>query len=131
MLSATKGLMGKLWLLSPGLRVWLGVLITVNLVIPLGFFGRVEAQVTAAAFLTGFAIGVVLFKMQGFTRLLGLMHAPWFLLIPFLWGQLAVVPADDVIGLWMRAVMLLDGLALIPDTMDVVKFLAGDHRAVR
>ena len=131
MLSATKGLMGKLWLLSPGLRLWLLVLILVNVVIPLGFFGRVEAQVTAGMFLIGFSIGVVLFKFQGFTRLLGLMHAPMIPLVIFLWTRLASAPAETPFGLWLRAVIVLDSIALVFDVADVIRYLAGDHKPVR
>ena len=71
MLSAAKGLMGKLWMLSPGLRVWLGVLIILNGVAPLWFLDHPEAWVAMATFHSGFLVGVVLFKIQGFTRLLG------------------------------------------------------------
>ena len=123
--------MGKLNLLSPGLRVWLGVLIVVNLVMPWAFWQRVEAQATVVAFMAAFVIGITLFKLQGFTRLLGVMHFTWFPLIGFLWSRLDQVPAEDLFGLWMRAVILLNGAALIFDVKDVIKYVAGDHQLVR
>ena len=131
MLSAAKGLMGKLWMLSPGLRVWLGVLIVLNGVVPLWFLDHLEAWVAMASLHGGFLVGVVLFKLQGFTRLVGLMHAPWIVLLVLLWGKMDQVPAGDPFGLWMRVVFTLDAVAMAFDAKDVIKYLAGDRQPVR
>ena len=131
MLSAAKGLMGKLWMLSPGLRVWLGVLIILNGVAPLWFLDHPEAWVAMATFHSGFLVGVVLFKIQGFTRLLGLMHTPWIVLLVLAWGKMGEVPASDLFGLWLRVVFTLDSVALVFDAKDVIKYLAGDRQPVR
>ncbi len=131
MLSAAKGLMGKLWMLSPGLSVWLGALIILNGVAPLWFLDHPEAWVAMATFHSGFLVGVVLFKSQGFTRLLGLMHAPWIILLALLWGTMGEVPASEPFGLWMRVVFTLDAVALVFDAKDVIKYLAGDRQPVR
>ena len=131
MLNAAKGLMGKLWMLSPGLRVWLGVLIILNGVVPLWFLNHPEAWVAMATFHSGFLIGVVLFKIQSFTRLLGLMHAPWIILLALLWGKMGEVSASEPFGLWMRVVFTLDAVAMLFDTKDVIKYLAGDRQPVR
>ena len=131
MLTAAKGLMSKLWQLSPGLRVWLAVLITVNGILPLWFLDRVEAWVAMGVLHGGFLIGVVLFQRQGLTRLLGLMHAPWILLLVLLWPQMDQVPASEPFGLWIRVAFTLDAIALVFDAKDVLKYLAGDHAPVR
>ncbi len=131
MLSAAKGFMRKLWMLSPGLRVWLGVLIALNAVVPLWFLDHLEAWVAMATVPGAFLLGVVLFQRYGFTRLLGLMHAPWIILLVLLWGKMGQIPASDPFGLWMRVVFTLDSVALVFDTKDVIKYLAGDRHPVR
>ncbi len=131
MLSAAKGFMGKLWMLSPGLRVWLGVLILLNGIVPLWFLDHLEAWVAMAALHGGFLVGVVLFQRYGLTRLLGLMHAPMIPLVIFLWIRLPDTPVETPFGLWLRAVIVLDSIALVFDMTDVIKYLAGDHKPVR
>jgi len=119
-------------MLSPGLRVWLGVLIILNGVVPLWFLDHPEAWVAMATFHSGFLVGgVVLFKIQGFTRLLGLMHAPWIILLVVLWGRMGQVPASEPFGLWMRVVFTLDAVAMVFDAKDVIKYIAGDRQPVR
>ena len=131
MLSAMKGFMGKLWMLSPGFRVWLGVLIVLNGVVPLWFLDHPEAWVAMATVHGGFLVGVVLFQRYGFTRLLGLMHAPWIVLLVLVWGAMGQVPASDPFGLWLRVVFTLDAIELVFDAKDVIKYLAGDRQPVR
>ena len=131
MLRAAKEFMGKLWMLSPGLRVWLGVLIVLNGIVPLWFLDHPEAWVAMATVHGAFLIGVVLFKRQGFTRLVGLMHAPWIILLMVLWGKMGQVPASDPFGLWMRVVFTLDSIELVVDAKDVIKYLTGDRQPVR
>ena len=131
MLSAAKSFMGKLWMLSPGLRVWLGVLIVLNGIVPLWFLDHPEAWVAMATVHSAFLIGVVLFKIQGFTRLLGLMHVPWIILLALLWGKMGQVPTSEPFGVWMRVVFALDAVALVFDAKDVIKYLAGDRQPVR
>ena len=131
MLNAAKGLMGKLWLLSPGLRAWLGVLIVVNGIAPLWFLNQPEAWVAMGGLHGGFLIGVVLFKRQGFTRLLGLMHAPWVVTLVLVWQGMGQVPASESFGLWMRTVFVLDAVAIVFDAKDVIQYVAGDHQPVR
>lgn len=131
MISAAKDFMGKLWLLSTGLRVWLWMLVVAHGIIPLWFLDHLEAWVAMGALHGGFLLGVVLFKRYGFTRLLGLMHAPWIALLILLWGTMDQVPVSDPFGLWMRTVFVLDVIALAFDTKDVIKYFAGDRKPVR
>ena len=131
MLSAAKAFIGKLRKLSLGLQMWLWVLIVLNAVVPLWFLDHPEAWVAMATLHGGFLLGVVLFQRYGFTRLLGLMHAPWIILLVLLWGKMGQVPASDPFGLWMRVVFTLDSVAMVFDAKDVVKYLAGDRQPVR
>lgn len=131
MIRAAKDFMGKLWLLSIGLRVWLWMLVVAHGIIPLWFLDHLEAWVAMAGLHGGFVIGVALFKEQGFTRLLGIMHAPWIVLLVLLWQRMDQVPVSEPFGLWIRTVFVLDVIALAFDTKDVIKYLKGDRKPVR
>ncbi len=58
-------------------RLWMMLLMTANVVVPLFFLGRLEAQVVLAATLSSLVLFTLLTARGGFTRLLGLGHLPW------------------------------------------------------
>ena len=62
-------------------RLWLALLITANLIVPVFFIGHVEAQVVVAALLGSMVLMTVLTRLTGFTRLLGLGHIFWIPLL--------------------------------------------------
>ena len=130
MLSLMKDFNAKMFA-SPIQTAWLQLLILVNMVIPLFFLRSIEAQVTFACIVLGMMIGVTIFKVQGFTRLMGLMHLPWLFLIIFLLGRLGQTPASGFFGIWIRVVILLNSISLIFDVIDVIKYAAGDRKPSR
>ncbi len=108
-------------------RRWLMLLVAVNLVVPLFFLNRLEAQVVVVIFLTSAMLMTVLTANSGFTRLLGLGHILWFPLLFFLWFRLDQIPADDFFGLWIRALMAMNAASLAIDIVDVTRYIAGDR----
>jgi hypothetical protein len=58
----------------------------INFVMPFVFYQRIVAQAIFLAAMIGVGIGLIIFKLQGFTRLMGLMHLAWFPLLYFLVG---------------------------------------------
>ncbi len=108
-------------------QVWLMLLVLANMIVPLFFLGRREAQVVIGVFVASAVMQVVLTSVTGFTRLLGLGHILWFPLLYFLWMRLEQNPADDFFGLWIRMVMMLNALSLVIDVVDVVRYIAGDR----
>ncbi len=70
---------------------WLAVLILVNLVGGLYYFGSLEGKLVVAAFFGAIIVMEAIFKAKGFVRLLGLGHIFWVPLVPWLalrldWG---------------------------------------------
>lgn len=128
---SAKGLMAKMDELSIGWRIGLRVLMALNIAVPLFFLPRVEAQATLAAILLAFTTGTVIYARVGFVRLVGAMHWPWIPLLAFFVTRLEQIPANDFFGLWVRAVILTNGLTLISDIKDVTQYLAGNHQPVR
>ena len=63
----------------------------------------------------------------GFTRLLGLGHVLWVPLVAWLWTRLPQIPAADFFGIWIRSLMAVNAISLVIDTVDVMRYLAGDR----
>ena len=108
-------------------RLWLMLLVFGNMVLPLFYLGRVEARVVLVVMLLGMTLMTILTALTGFSRLLGLGHILWIPLIYFLWTRLDGLPADDLYGLWIRALMAINTVSLIIDGVDVTRYIAGDR----
>ena len=108
-------------------QLWLLLLVCMNLVVPLYFLNRLEAQVVVGGLLVSMLLMTVLTARTGFTRLLGLGHIAWVPLLVFLWTRLDAVPADDGFGIWIRVLITLNALSLIIDAVDVIRYIAGDR----
>ncbi len=108
-------------------QLWLMLLVTFNLIIPLFFLNRLEAQVVVGALVASMILMTVLTAISGFTRLLGLGHIFWIPLLYFLWMRLEQNPADDFFGLWLRVLMIINAASLIIDVIDVGRYIAGDR----
>ncbi len=108
-------------------RLWLLLLLTLNLIAPLVFIERLEAQTTVAALLVSMALMTGLTGLSGFSRLLGLGHIVWVPLLYFLWTRLGEIPTADAFGLWVRAVIAINATSLVIDAVDVIRFVAGER----
>ena len=108
-------------------RLWLLLLLTLNLIAPLVFIGRIEVQATLGALLVSMALMTGLTGLSGFSRLLGLGHIVWLPLLAFLSTRLAEIPAADAFGLWVRAVIAINATSLVIDAVDVIRYAAGDR----
>lgn len=108
-------------------RLWLMLLIFFNLLVPLFYIHRVEAQVVLGALLASATLMTVLTGLSGFTRLLGLGHIFWLPLLYFLWNRLGQIPTDDLFGVWIRIVIAVNAISLVIDGIDVFRYIAGDR----
>ncbi len=108
-------------------QLWLGLLISANLIAPFFFLEHVEARVTIAALLLSITLMTALTARFGFSRILGLGHVAWLPLLAFLVVRVDEVPAATAFGVWLRAVIVLDAISLVLDAVDVVRFLRGDR----
>ena len=118
-----KGLMQ----MPAGWRPWLGFLVTANLLVPLFFIDRPEAQLAVAAVFASMMLMTLITGLTGFTRLLGLGHVFWIPLLYFLWTRLPEIPVDSFYGVWIRVLMVANAISLAIDTADVFRYLAGDR----
>ena len=111
-------------------RLWLMLLVTMNLAVPLFFLDRREAQFILGALLVSMALMTILTAKFGFTRILGLGHILWLPLVFFLWLRLSHIPADDFFGFWIRVVLILNTASLVLDAVDVTRYIRGDKQQI-
>ena len=108
-------------------RLWMLLLVSVNIVLPLFFIGRLEAQLTLVGMAVSMLLMTGLTAASGFSRLVGLGHIVWIPLVVFLATRLSEVPASDFYGIWLRALLVANSLSLVIDFVDVVRYVAGDR----
>ena len=108
-------------------RLWLLLLVTANVIIPLFFLNRLEGQVVLGTIVVSMFLMTVLTGLSGFGRLLGLGHILWIPLLYFLWTRLGQIPAVDFFGIWIRVLMALNAMSLVIDATDVIRYLGGER----
>ncbi len=111
-----------------GWQLWLMVLVTLNMVVPLFHLDYFEAQVVLGVFMASAMLFTVMTARFGFTRLLGLGHIFWVPLLIFLATRLDQYPADAFFGIWLRALIFLNAVSLVIDTVDVIRYIRGDRK---
>jgi len=102
-------------------QLWVALLMTLNGLAPLFFL---PARIAGEA-LVAMALGMALAERHGFTRLLGVMHLPWLLLVP---RALASIPGSSGgLRTWLIALVAADCASLLLDALDILRYLAGDR----
>jgi len=115
--------------LPMGWQWWSRVLLFNNLVMPIFFLNHVESRWVLVAVFIAALMGKMIVKMQGFTKLIGLMHIPWLVLLPYIWTRLEFVPASDLYGLWIRSILIINGISLLIDFSDVLRYIRGNRKS--
>ena len=100
-----------------------------NLFVPAFFPDLLEAKAVIVTFACGGALMMFLTDRYGYTRILGLGHIFWLALVPFLLTRWSLHPADTPIGIWLRAVTVINIISLILDAVDVFRYLRGERGA--
>ena len=123
MLREIKELVGGAWALHPVWRVWMTTLLAVNGVAPLFFLPRLTAVITIVASLTALAMALPLVRLHGYSKLLGLIHAPW---VPMVAASIYLYPGADVMSpykAWLTASIVLSIGSLVIDVSDIFRFV--------
>ena len=109
-------------------QLWVMLLAAANLVAALFFLHRLETQVVLGTFGASMVLMTLLTGRFGFTRIVGLGHILWIPMLVFLFIRLGDIPVSDAFGIWIRALFLLNGISLVIDAMDAIRYIAGDRR---
>jgi len=118
--------MSKMMRFRPVPRIWVLALMTVNMA-SLYFIDTLEGQVVLGVFMMG---GMFMFTMDakmGFVRLMGAGHFLWFLMLPWLYMRLPQIPADSLMYKWVLAVIVMNGISLVIDVWDVIRYAKGER----
>jgi hypothetical protein len=115
--------------MAMGWQLWLMVLVVHNMIVPLFYFGRLEAQVVFVTLLASMGLMTLITAKTGFTRLLGFGHILWVPLLYWLWTRLPQIPTGDIFGVWVRSLMVVNAISLVIDAVDVARYIAGDRAA--
>ena len=110
-----------------GLAFWIALLLMVNMLVPLVFITTVEGQFVLLSALAGAATQLVIFRLKGFVRLLGIGHLYWLPLLPWLSTRLDGPPEWGPFSLWVMSVIVLNGVSLVIDATDVWRYAVGDR----
>ncbi len=94
---------------------------------PVAFWGQAEARIVFGTILVAALLMVVITGLVGFTRLLGLGHFVWYPMLYYLWTRLPAHPVDQPFGLYLRILMVLNGISLVLDVADVLRSLHGER----
>ncbi len=108
-------------------KLWLSLLVAANVFVPLFYFQQLEAQIVLGTMEANMALMTFLTSRFGFTRILGLGHIFWIPLLSFLLTRLGNFPVGDAYGAWLRALIVVNSGSLLIDTVDVIRYLAGDR----
>ncbi len=113
-----------------GVRLWMLLLVSANLILPVIYFQQSEARIVLLTFLASFLLMVLITGTTGFTRLVGLGHIFWVPLVLFLVSRLDSIPATDAYGIWIRSVIALNTISLVLDAVDAVRFARGERSEI-
>ena len=119
-----------LFRLPVGVRLWMLLLVSANLILPIIYFQQSEARIVLLTFFAGILLMVVITGTSGFTRLVGLGHIFWIPLVLFLVSRLGSIPATDAYGIWIRSVIAVNTISLVLDAIDVVRFARGERSEI-
>ena len=119
-----------LFRLPIAVQLWMLLLVSANLILPVIYFQQSEARIVLLTFFAGILLMVIITGASGFTRLLGLGHIFWVPLVLFLISRLGSIPATDAYGIWIRSVIAVNTISLVLDAIDVVRFARGERSEI-
>ncbi len=107
--------------------LWVGLMAALNVIGAIYFFAALEAKVVLAAVIAGMIVQIAIFSAKGFVRLLGVGHVFWLAMVPWLATRLESIGLDGALGYWLAAVIVVDGVSLVIDAGDVLRYIRGDR----
>ena len=125
-MSAMIGFMKGIRSMPAPVRAWVGLLSATNMA-SIAFIGHLEAQVVLAALMLGAVVQAAIFSQLGFVRLLGLGHFHWIPMLYWMFTRLDAIQAEPAFYYWVLVLFAINGISLVIDVIDVVRYVAGDR----
>ena len=109
--------------------LWLGLLVLVNLGGGVLFIRTMEGQLALVCMVAAFLIMWFIYAQKGFVRLLGVGHLiAWTPQMVF-YTQ-SVGNTAGLFQYWIISVLVLNGICLVIDFVDVVRYSLGDRQPI-
>ncbi len=107
--------------------VWVGLLLALNMIVPLFFIETPEAKAILISAFAGAGLMMLLFNKYGFVRLLGLGHIFWIPIVIWLGYRLPEFSFSTPLEIWFLLIVGVNTISLILDAIDVVRYFNGDR----
>jgi hypothetical protein len=112
---------------KPVQRLWAILVVSINAVSIL-FLGTIEGKVIFVSWLLAGATMTLIYHGKGFVRLLGVAHAYWVPMIPWLaYRLLTTIPHGSWLRVWVVALIIINSLCLVIDAIDFIRYIRGER----
>jgi len=110
----------------PVARIWCVWLVAANAAC-MFFITHVEAQVVLAVTTAAVAAQALVYQRIGFTRILGTAHTLWVPMFAWMATRPDQIAAEPAMAAWLAVLFATNGVSIIIDTLDAVRFLRGER----
>jgi hypothetical protein len=90
------------------------------------FIWAIEGQVVLLTIILTLVVAGQIHKRTPFSRLIGICHLPWMVMLPWVVWRLATVSHDIYLQVWLGYVVVTVLISLVFDVFDLARFLRGD-----
>ncbi len=112
-------------------NLWVGLQALVNMVGGLIFIRTLEGQMALAGLMLAFLIMWGIYVKKGFVRLLGLGHLiAWSPMMVWFGKVIAQGNAEGGFQYWIISVLVVNGLSMMIDFVDMVRYSLGDRQPI-
>jgi len=106
--------------------LWGALLNMPQLIGGLIFVLTIEGQVILGTVILTLAVAGQIHKRQPFSRLIGICHLPWLLLLPWLAYKIQITDHGVLMKSWLVYVAATIFISLIFDILDVYRYVRGE-----
>jgi hypothetical protein len=112
-------------------NLWVGLQALINMGGGLVYIRTPEGQIALACLMLAFLIMWGIYVKNGFVRLLGLGHLiAWTPMMIWYGKVIAQGNAEGLFEYWLISVLAVNGLSLMIDFVDVVRYSLGDKQPI-
>ncbi len=126
-MKAMMDLMKTMFSLPVPVRIWLAILMILNMAVPLVFIATPEGMATIASAMAGVITMTWLYQAKGFVRLMGIGHIYWVPLVLWFLTRLELAEPGSLFFYWMLSIIVLNTISLVIDTMDIFRYVKGER----
>ncbi len=107
------------------IRIWGALLNMTQVLGGIVFIRHLEGQVVLATAIFTLVVAGQIHKKAPFSRLTGVCHLPWLIMLPWLTYRLQTVEHSAYFSIWGYIVVVLVAVSLVFDVIDVYRYTKG------